>query len=738
MNLQTTSSAKKKASLPPATATSTPKTAASATSTQAIVKQLRAKLAGAVSETELQRIQKACEFSIRAHQGQSRASGEPYVHHPMQVAMLMAELHLDAKTIIAGILHDVIEDTPITRETLEAEFGASVTNIVDGVSKIDFLERHSNREEAQALSLQKMILAMTNDMRVILVKLIDRLHNIRTLGSLPITRQRRIARETLEVYAAIAHRLGMDKFRREFENSCFKCLYPMRYRAIHEKLNRLKAQNRTPLKQMRANIHAALTDAALVYSLENRNKSAYSVYRKMARKHLSLSVVTDIFGFRIVVPTVDDCYRTVGILHNLYKPVPGKFKDYIALPKDNGYQSLHTVLFGPRGIVVEAQIRTRDMDTVAENGIAGHHLYKTGEPVGSAALVKAREWMANLTELHEQTEDSKSFVAGVKLNLFPNEVFVFTPKGRIYELPRGATILDFAFAIHTGVGLACQSARVDNQPRAISERLKSGQTIEIVTSPNIKPKPDWLGFLTTAKARAAVQHHLKKMRKEDAHKLGRRLLSEAAQKRGNQLGDIKPSARRRLLKRYALDTMRDLYCAIGTGEYAAHIVVAQLLEKDVPDHQHRMPITLGDDAGLAISYGHCCYPVPGDAIVGALRSGRGLTIHRRRCANIPQRRNTEILPARWPDEPKKTAEYLVAIRVEARHERGVLATIAGKIAEAESNIEHVHFEGEGGPIARLLFTLNVADRAHLEKVMRRIRRSFKEVKVTRVGLAQDA
>lgn len=710
-----------------------PKTKAGAApmQTQAIVRKLRTELAAYLSEPDIAKITKACDFSVKAHRGQFRASGEPFVHHPIQVAMLMAKLHLDAEAITAGILHDVIEDTPITRETLEIEFGVPVADIVDGVSKIDRLERHSSPREAQALSLQKMILALTRDLRVILVKLVDRLHNVRTLGSLPPKRRRRIARETLEVYATIAHRLGMDKFRRELEDRSFQYLFPMRSRVLGEKLDSLSARHHKQLKQMRGAICEALDAAGIRYMLEIRNKSAYSVYHKMAQKHLPFSAVTDIFGFRIVVDTVDDCYRTMGILHNLYKPVPGKFKDYIALPKNNGYQSLHTVLFGPNRIYVETQIRTHDMDSVADNGIASHHLYKIGESVDSTALIKAREWVSNLTELHEQTDDSESFVAGVKLNLFPNEVYVFTPKGRISELPRGSTVLDFAFTVHTTVGLTCRAARINNRTCAISEKLKTGQTVEILTSPQTRPDPNWLSFLVTAKARTVVKHHLKKMRKTDAEKLGKRLLAQALKKHGGRLSDVGATQRRRLLKRYDLAAMNELYRSLGTGENASHLIAAQLLEKNILDKQNAQVITLGETDGLAISYGHCCYPIPGDQAFGVLRPGHGFTVHRQRCRSIKGKHRRQMFPVQWPDKGEE--EYPAAIRVEARHERGVLATIADKIAAANSNIEHVHFEGEGGPVARLLFVLSVTDRAHLDKVMRRLRNSFKEIKVVRVG-----
>lgn len=738
MSLQTSDTTdKKKAGMPPVT----PKPAAA---TQEIVRRLQTKLAKYLDEDDLQRIGRACDFSIDAHHGQFRASGEPFVHHPMQVAMLMAEMRLDADTIIAGILHDVIEDTPATHTMLENEFGLAVANIVEGVSKIDFLERHHSKQEAQASSLQKMILAMTHDMRVIFVKLIDRLHNMRTLNSLSPARQKRIAKETLEIYAAIARRLGMDKMRREFENLSFQYLYPIRARVISEKLDRLISGNKKPLKQMRTNICNALDDAGIEYSLENRNKSAYSAYHKMRQKLVPFSVVTDIFGFRIIVSSVDDCYRAIGVLHNLYKPLPGKFEDYIAIPKENGYQSLHTILFGPHGIYVEVQIRTREMDEVAETGIAGHYLYKTGDSSPSTTLVKVREWIASLTELHEHTEDSQSFVAGVKLNLFPNEVYVFSPQGHIYELPRNATALDFAFAVHTGIGLTSQTARIDNQLRPLSTRLHSGQIVEIITSPEVEPHPNWLSFITTAKARTAVQYHLRKMRKEDAEKLGQRLLNEAIEKCGSATDDIKTNRRQQVLEHYQLKDMQHLYYVIGTGEYAPHLIAAQLLEKDTLKEGGTQTILLDDTSGLSISYGHCCYPVPGDSVVGVLRPGQGLTIHRKRCPNITGKKHhgMQILPVQWPDrmdeqDEHKHNEYLTAIRVEASHKRGVLAVIAGRIAEAKSNIEHVAFEGEGGPIARLLFILSVKDRAHIEKVIRCIRRSLKEVKVTRVGSMRD-
>lgn len=711
------------------------------TDTRALIEQLLYKLTLYLPKPDITRVHKAIEYGAEAHRGQFRKSGEPFIHHPLHVAITMADLHLDTTTLIAGILHDVIEDTEITHDELDRLFDRQIADIVDGVSKIDHVERRINPEQVQAHTLQKMILATSHDMRVILVKLVDRLHNMRTLNAMPSHRQRRIALETLQVYAAIAHRLGMDKVRRELENLGFHYLYPLRSRTLRNALKSDSVRYRETLNHMRADIRTTLNKACIDFSIEDRRKTAYNVYRKMVEKRRPFSAITDIFGFRIVVSSVDDAYRVLGILHNLYKPLPGKFKDYIALPKENGYQSLHTVLFGAHGLCVETQIRTRDMDTVAEDGIAAHHLYKIGGHIGNTTLVKARKWVANLMELHEHhTDNTMDFMESVKLDLFPNEVYVFTPKGDIYDLPRGATALDFAFAVHTDVGLYCSAAQIDNQPCALSSELITGQTVQITTSDDARPSPDWLDFLVTAKARAAVHNYLKKMLAKDAIKLGHRLMQQTIDKYvsspdKSRIWQQLPG----LLKELGLATESELFYEVGIGKHAPNIIVVRLLEENIDDDSAPRIFDLSNAKDLVISYARCCFPLPQDKAVGVFKSDHGFVVHRAKCANLPQDKlsgkTSAIgkLEVVWPGDKDENTEYHAAIRVEARHERGVLATIADKIAAADSNIEHVHFEGEGGPVARLYFELGVHSRDHLNKVMRRIRNSLKNVRVTRVG-----
>ncbi len=706
--------------------------AATADSDDELIADLETSLRTYLSRKAIESIRKAYLFSASAHTGQKRLSGEPYISHPVQVARTMAELRFDQTTITAGILHDVLEDTHVTKNQLAREFGKEVSEIVDGVSKIDHLQVET-RETRQAANFQKMILAMSEDPRVILVKLTDRLHNMRTLHHLPPTKQRLVAKETLEIYAPIAQRLGMDKVRRELEELGFKSLYPIRYRVLFEAVEKSGGRYKKLMRNIRDNIREHLEATGIAHEILSRRKNAYSIYKKMRQKHLPFSEVFDVFALRLIVERVDDCYRTLGRIHNLYKPVPGRFKDYIAIPKTNGYQALHTVLFGPQGIPIEIQIRTREMDSVAEQGVAAHTLYKTGEPRGNAAgHSRAREWIRHLMELRKHTGGSADFLENVKVDLFPDEVYVFTPQGEIMKLPRGATALDFAFAVHTDLGLSCSQALVDKRLSALSTELENGQTVEIVTDKNTRPTPLWLGFAVTAKARAAIRSHLKNTSRKAAIKLGKRLLRNALKNYGSDLGEISAQQWTALLQQLKLKQPEELFREIGLGNQMSPLIVRRLLDPaSAGTAAADTPLAITGTEGVVVAYAKCCYPIPGDAIVGLLNPGKGLVVHRDSCRNVTGHTDKSIL-LQWAKEEAPDAEYSAAIRTVTQHRRGMLALIADKIAQMSSNIENISIEERPGAMALLTFTLSVKNRAHLANIMRKLRGISQDIRVSRI------
>ena len=661
-----------------------------------LIKDLEASLRTYLPSKEIDGIRKAYLFSAKAHVGQLRMSGEPYISHPVQVARTMAELSFDATTITAGILHDVLEDTHVTKSQLTRKFGKEVSEIVDGVSKIDHLQVET-REAGQAANFQKMILAMSKDLRVILVKLTDRLHNMRTLRHLPPAKQKSIAKETLEIYTPITQRLGMDKVRRELEEIGFKTLYPDRHRVLSEALEKGGGHRKKMMDTIRDTIRTRLNGADIAHDALARRKNVYSIYRKMREKRLPFSEVFDVFALRLVVEKVDDCYRALGLVHNLYKPVPGRFKDYIAIPKANGYQSLHTTLFGPQAIPIEIQIRTREMDNVAEQGIAAHAIYKTsgGAPEHSGYSL-ARAWMHHLMELQKHTGDSSDFLENVKVDLFPDEVYVFTPQGEIMNLPRGATALDFAFAVHTDLGLSCARAKINKRVRSLSTELENGQTVEIITDRHVRPTPLWLGFTVTAKARAAIHDHLKSASDKDAVKLGKHLLRHAVENSGGNwknLGDAQWTA---VLQRLRLDRRKALFREIGLGNQMSPLVARHLLSPDDPGDAATIsaagrPVAITGAEGVVVAYAKCCHPIPGDAIVGLLNPGKGLVVHRSTCRNVAGNDDKTML-LQWSEKGTSGMEYSAAIRAFIQHRRGMLAVIADGIAQMGSNIEHISFE----------------------------------------------
>ena len=694
------------------------------------------KLKGYLPDDQVEIVRKAYAFGAEAHSGQKRMSGERYISHPVAVASILADLHLDYQSIVAAILHDVIEDTETAKEQLVSQFGQEVADLVDGVSKLDRIQFKS-KAEAQAESLRKMMLAMAQDIRVILLKLADRLHNMRTLGSMPAVKRRRIARETLDIYAPIANRLGINSMRLELEDLGYRALYPKRYKTIQKSVKLARGDQKQIVRKIANNLRKALAGAGIQAEVVGREKHIYSIYQKMRKKHRSLSEIVDVYGFRIVVDEPDSCYRVLGVVHQLYKPMPGRFKDYIAIPRVNGYQSLHTTLVGPGGVPIEVQIRTSDMEKVANTGIAAHWLYKLGDSSNITPHARAREWLGNLVELQADSS-SEEFLESVKIDLFPDKVYVFTPRGEIKRLPRGATVVDFAYAVHTAIGNRCVSAMVDRRRVPLRTPLRNGQTVEVTTSKGAKPNPLWLNYVVTAKARAAIKHFMKNMRDVDAIALGRRLLELALAEFRMKPRDVDAERLQELLESMQLNNIDELFMQIGLGQQLAPLLARRLLNdqqqntgvQDSRPEQGQMLIA--GTEGMVVSFGRCCYPVPGDPIMGYLSAGRGVVVHRNECGNLNEYRKQpdKWLAVEWAGDIER--EFPVALRVEALNKLFVLAAVATRISDAQSNIELVTVIEQDADASSINFIVNVHNLEHLEKVMEGIRTMQDVLRVTRI------
>jgi len=691
------------------------------------VQALEQRLGAYLPQDQIVRVRQAYQTGARAHEGQKRQSGEPYITHPVAVAGILAEIGMDAETIIAAILHDTLEDTPLSRAEIETAFGATVAELVDGVTKLDKL-RFRSVAEAAAESFRKMLLAMARDLRVILIKLADRLHNMRTLAAMAPEKRRRIARETLDIYAPIAQRLGMNRTRAELQDLGFRALYPDRYRIVAARIKSVFGNRREAMSKIETAIAGRLEQEKIAHRVVSRIKSPYSIYEKMRAQHKSFAQVTDVYGFRVIVAATMDCYRALGAIHALYKPLDGRFRDFIAIPKANGYQSLHTVLFGPFGAPIEIQIRTEEMDQVAERGVAAHWVYKTSSEPATAAQTRAREWVAGLVD--EQTREASSieFLENVKVDLFPDEVYLFTPKGRILALPRNATALDFAFAVHTDVGSHAVAARVDGTLAPLRQRLSSGETVEIITAPSAAPTPQWLEWVASAKARTAIRHFLKHLQHEDAVDFGHRMLDRALDARGTSLDAISGDALDRFLADARYKRLEELLADIALGNRMPDQVAAQLVQalggaqELLPHEAHAQEKILisGTERGV-LSFGNCCNPVPGDEIAGYLSAGKGIVVHRTDCPNMPEYRKTpeRIVAIDWDREV--TGDYRARLRIVVDNKPGVLATVASAIAERNSNIENVEYQERDQQTSTLMFTIEVRNRKHLADVMRGVR-----------------
>jgi guanosine-3',5'-bis(diphosphate) 3'-pyrophosphohydrolase len=693
------------------------------------LKELLNKVEVYLPPEQVERIRDAADFGAEAHMGQKRLSGEPYIAHPLAAAEILADLHLDADTIVGAILHDVIEDTETSKEVIAQRFGKDVAEIVDGVTKLDQI-KFKSREEAQAESFRKMLLAMVRDLRVIMVKLADRTHNMRTLGSMSAPKRRLIARETLDIYAPVAERLGLYKIKLELEDLGFRALYPQRYRVIERAIKRARGNQKEFLGKIETALGEALKKAGIAGTVESREKHLYSVYRKMRRKKAMLAQVVDVYGLRILVDSNDTCYRALGAVHATYRPMPGRFKDYIAIPRVNGYQSLHTTLFGPNGVPIEVQIRTDDMHQVAESGVAAHWKYKANGATDSAQQERARAWISHLMEM-QASGNAEEFIESVKVDLFPDKVYVFTPKGAILRLPRGATVVDFAYAVHTDVGNRCVAAKVDRRLSPLRTVLRNGQTVQIITAKGASPNPSWVNFVASAKARSAIRHYLKSLQRSEAVELGLQLLNSALEEFQLSVDRIEPAVMNQALQEFHNKDRDDMLAQIGLGERLAPLVARRLLPGGHDDKGAITPLTVAGTEGLLVTYARCCRPIPDDPIIAYLSPGRGIVIHRDACGNVEDyhKHPEKWQPVTWQQDLKRY--FSAEVRIEAANRIGMLANISAAIAGTSTNIGDAKVEVRDGDVSLFRFEVEVKDRKHLARVVRTIRQMPDVLRVSR-------
>jgi GTP diphosphokinase / guanosine-3',5'-bis(diphosphate) 3'-diphosphatase len=685
----------------------------------------------------VEKIFQAYQLGADAHRGQRRHSGEPYITHPVAVACILADMHMDAQSIIAALLHDVIEDTEVDKESIAAMFDDVIAELVDGVSKLTQIEFKS-RAEARAENFLKMILAMSRDIRVIIIKLADRLHNMRTIEALAPVKRRRIAKETLEIYAPIAQRLGMHTIAIELETLGFAILYPHRYQVLKDEVRKVRGNQKKILNLIEKNLQEGLKQRGLgKANVYGREKHLYSIYKKMRIRGLSFTEIMDVHAFRIITKSIDDCYRALGVAHSLYKPLPERFKDYIAIPKANGYQSLHSTLFGPYGVPVEIQIRTEEMEQMANSGIAAHWLYKSNEKMTDESQVRAQQWVKNLLEIQQKIGNSLEFIESVKMDLFPDEVYVFTPKGDIMELPTGSAIVDFAYAVHTDIGNSCVAAKIDRQLAPLSTVLSSGQTVEIVTSHNAHPNPAWLDFVVTARARSGIRHYLKTQRRTQSISLGKQLLNKALGGLSSSIKKIPHVHIQRVLQASNLTAFDDLLESIGSGERIAMLVAYQLVGKlegpihSLQDIEPAKPLLIKGTEGMVIDFASCCYPVPGDPILGVLSSGYGIVVHQENCVRTKKLRKhpEKCMTVSWSDDVQ--GEFVAMIKVTGVNQRGVLARLAQAIANADANIDDIRVDERDAQHFAVGLKLHVRNRVHLANVLRNIHNLKPVTKVAR-------
>jgi len=703
-----------------------------------LFEQLNGILSQYLDQVNIEQVFQAYQFGVKHHTGQFRKSGEPYICHPLAVAISLAEMRMDVHGIMAAILHDLIEDTDVTKKDIFELFGDDVAELVDGVTKLTQLDSKT-QAEAQAENVRKMCLAMAKDMRVIMVKLGDRLHNMKTLGVMRPDKKRRIAKETLDIYTPIANRLGMNKIRHQLESLCFEAMYPMRYRILKNAVKKARGNRKEIVDTITNSLKARLEQAHISCETHGREKYLYSIYKKMLTKNLSFSDIFDVYAFRIHCDDVDTCYRVLGIVHNLFKPIPGKFKDYIALPKANGYQSLHTILIGPYGVPIEIQIRTHQMHRMSESGIAAHWLYKSDDEEHSKSKTRANEWVRDLLEIQKTAGNSLEFIDNLKIDLFPQEIFVFTPQGNIIKLPRNSSIVDFAYAVHTDIGNSCVSARIDKSLVPLQAKLENGVTVEVITASWARPNPLWLNYVVTTKARSGIRSYLKHFKQQEAINLGRRLLEKELQDMNKSLADISESMQQQLLLAVHLESIDVLYEEIGLGNKMPFLIAKQLNQTDISaaiklddtETRKETPLTIKGSDGMVVNIAKCCRPIPGDPIVGYFKPGKGIVIHHYECRNITNERkkSTDWLEVEWSNDA--AGNYSTEIRLELLNEPGTLATIASTISKLDSNIENVIITDQDGRVSVDLITLTVKDRVHLANIMRQLKKLFIVLKITR-------
>ena len=685
---------------------------------------------------QVAQVRRAHDYAANAHAGQFRRTGHPYISHPIAVASILADMRMDHQTLMAALLHDVIEDTSVAKSTLGNRFGKQVAELVDGVSKLSTI--FHSRAEAQAVNFQKMALAMAKDIRVIMVKIADRLHNMRTIGVMSREQRKRQARETLDYYAPIANRLGMHNVKVELEDLGFAALYPLRAERIRQAVEAARGNRKELMDEIDKSIQAALQGEGIAAVIDSREKHVFSIYNKMKTQHKPFKEIMDVFGFRIVVQQEDDCYRALGVVHNLYKPVAGRFKDYIAIPKVNGYQSLHTTLFGMHGVPIEVQIRTEHMSEVADHGIAGHWLYKAHDEKTQGSQ-RTRRWVRDLMELQQRAGNPLEFIDSLKIDLFPDDVYVFTPKGEIMELPRGASPVDFAYAVHTDIGNRCVACRIDRTLAPLSQQLQSGQSVEVITSEEAHPSPDWLTFAVSGKARAAIRQSLKSQQRTESIALGRKLLNRSLANVGSSINDLDFRRLRRVFKEFGVRKLDEVLQAIGNGDVMSYVVAQRLLSADDRDYEpipveHAGPVAVREGEGLVITYGRCCGPVPGDTIVGHMTPGKGFVVHIESCNNMTEirRRSPEqIIPARWT--APSDAEFTTTLRIDVNRKKGVIAELAATIADVDAGVDRINVEERDARVSSVVVVVSVQNRNHLARVMRRLRAIPNVLRMRRVS-----
>ena len=674
---------------------------------------------------QIKKIEKSFNLACDAHRGQLRKSGEAYIHHPLSAASILADFQLDHESIMAAILHDVIEDTEIGKEKLKKTFGSKVAELVDGVSKLDKLS-FSTTEEADAANLRKMILAMSQDIRVILIKLADRKHNLETINALDNEKRKKIGKETLEIFAPIALRLGIHSLNKELEDLAFQTVYPMRFHTLQKMIQKSRGNRKEIMEKIKELIEQKLKNEGLIIDVIAREKHVYGLYKKMKLKEFKFSQINDLFGVRVITSTVDDCYRSLGIIHNLYTPVPGRFKDYVAIPKSNGYQSLHTSIIGPHGLPIEIQIRTKDMNILAESGIASHWFYKSKNIPSIKNYTKEQQWITNLLSIQKDSGNPKEYLKSIKADLHPGKVYVFTPKGNILDLPKRSTIIDYAYAVHTDLGNNYASAKVDDIPVSPSTILKNGQRVEINIKKSTRPDPSWLNFVVTEKARHSIRASLKSIKKNDAISLGKKLLKSALKDFKIKINDIPENTLKIILQEYSCKTINDLYSEIGLGNIIAKLIAMRISPTEMPakNTKSSSDIQIRGTEGLVVSYAKCCYPIPGDPILGYISQEKGLVVHRQTCRSINhmKKQSDETIDLSWDENVDDM--FSASIKVEVDNVRGVLAMISSQIAQNDSNIESVTYDDtkETGHNI-MVFVITISDVKELNKLIRKLKKN---------------